>query len=128
MRKKLILLFLCCIAVSMCVHAEEAGKYEEVYAGYGAEVSSYVTQMDGYNLIFVPGDDAVTHTSTNIRAMPGTEAEVVATIDSGNTVKIWGYTDNGWDRVFALTAKNQAVYGYIRGDLLEPAVPEAAAQ
>lgn len=96
--------------------------YNSLSAEYGDRASAYIKQVplkDGtVNQIHSKAINATVDTSTNIRIEPSAEVSVITTIESGTAVKIWGFTDNGWARIYYVTPDGTTIFGYIKSDLL----------
>ena len=122
------------------VYAEEtvSPDYERVYASYGERVESYVYQVDivgtSVDVVITSEGKAHTYTDTNLREGPGVETRSLMVLPTGAQVLVWGYTDNGWTKVFYRSGEGDlpeegqdsgqiVLRGYIKSDLLEKTVP-----
>lgn len=105
---------------TISIHAEEINTYQKISEQYGERSESYITTIGetGINSIFCNGINATVGQSTNVREFPNAESNKVTTIDQQASVKIWGFTDNGWCNVFCKDVNGVLHIGYIRSDLL----------
>ena len=123
-RKCLPVIALLTMAMAPACRADLAENYESTYNTYGDIAESYVKQvplMDGQvKEIHSHYLDAWVDTTTNIRKEPSHETESLVVIDIDEPVKVLGFTDNNWTRVYCVTKDAGPLFGYIRGDLLYP--------
>ena len=135
--KALLVIFMtAAMQVQTPVYAEEtaASDYERVHASYGERVENYVYQVDKagtlVNVVITSEGKAHTYTDTNLREGPGIETRSLMVLPTGAQVLVWGYTDNGWTKVFYRSGEGDlleegqdsgqiVLRGYIKSDLLE---------
>lgn len=102
--------------------ARVSSDYNSIAAEYGDKAASYTKQVplmgSTVNEIHSKCIDAVVDTTTNIRVEPSHEVKSIVVIDIDEPVKILGFTDNDWARVYCITKDGASIFGYIRGDLL----------
>ncbi len=105
--------------------SQDENGYQEMVDSYGESVSGYMYQADaaGEMTDVVVGNDGKAHvyTDTNIREGASDQTTSLAVIPDGTTVLIWGYTQNGWTKIFCKPQGDEStsVYeGYIKSDLL----------
>ena len=134
--KALLVIFVgTAILVQTPVYAEEtaASDYERVHASYGERVENYVYQVDMagtlVDVVITSEGKAHTYTDTNLREGPGIETRSLMVLPTGAQVLVWGYTDNGWTKVFYRSGEGDlpeegqdsgqiVLRGYIKSDLL----------
>lgn len=135
------ILLVCCMGMSLLVPhsflAEEAiaqaPDYDRVLAAYGDSAKNYLYQAEAagkpVSVIITSGGKAHTYTDTNLREGPGVETRSLSVLPADAQVLVWGYTDNGWTKVFYKSdEENQdregqenrkiVINGYIKSDLL----------
>lgn len=101
-------------------------------------MESYVYQVDivgtSVDVVITSEGKAHTYTDTNLREGPGIETRSLIVLPTDAQVLIWGYTDNGWTKVFYRSGEGDlpeegqdsgqiVLCGYIKSDLLEKTVP-----
>ena len=101
-------------------------------------MESYVYQVDivgtSVDVVITSEGKAHTYTDTNLREGPGIETRSLMVLPTGAQVLVWGYTDNGWTKVFYRSGEGDlpeegqdsgqiVLCGYIKSDLLEKTVP-----
>ena len=139
--KALLVIFMtAAMQVQTPVYAEEtvSPDYERVHASYGERAENYVYQVDMagtlVDVVITSEGKAHTYTDTNLREGPGIETRSLMVLPTGAQVLVWGYTDNGWTKVFYRSGEGDlpeegqdsgqiVLRGYIKSDLLEKTVP-----
>lgn len=106
-------------------YADLSDGYERVVSSYGENASKYIISIDDngneVKTVWCMEEDAAVYTETNIRTAPSADVERIATIGTDAKIKVWGYTDTGWCMVWCKDIDGSRYYGYIKGDLLNPA-------
>lgn len=110
--------------MALPVFADVSDGYVRTRAAYGEKAEEYTTQItldngETVNVVRCDAEEVALHTETNVRENPTVESERITTLKADCRVKAWGYTDNGWCRVFCLDNENNRWYGFIKGDLLD---------
>ena len=139
--KALLIIFMgTAMLVQTPIYAEKtaAPDYERVHAAYGQRAENYVYQVDTVgtlvDVVITSEGKAHTYTDTNLREGPGTETRSLMVLPTDAQVLVWGYTDNGWTKVFYRSGEGDlpeegqdsgqiVLRGYIKSDLLEKTVP-----
>ena len=120
--RKILCIFLAIFTVNpiMCM-ADTMQTFESQKESYGDRASDYSVSIpvneDQITLIYCEGNNAKVGTKTNVRILPAPNSPKVGTIDTESKIKIWGFTENGWSKVFC-TENGEEYFGYIRSDLL----------
>ena len=133
------ILLVCCMGMPLLVPhsflAEEAiaqaPDYDRVLAAYGDSAKNYLYQAEAagtpVGVVITSEGKAHTYTDTNLREGPGAETASLAVLPANAQVLIWGYTENGWTKVFYRESdlsgegqeSAQTIFeGYIKTDLL----------
>ncbi len=109
-------------------NSQNVNNYQEMVESYGDNVTGYIYQADAAgeitDVVVGNGGKAYVYTDTNIREGASDQTTSLTVIPDGTTVLIWGYTQNGWTKVFCKSQETQSeeempVYeGYIKSDLL----------
>ena len=100
-------------------------------AAYGDSAKNYLYQAEAagkpVSVIITSGGKAHTYTDTNLREGPGVETRSLSVLPADAQVLVWGYTENGWTKVFYRESdlsgegqeSAQTIFeGYIKTDLL----------
>lgn len=73
-------------------------------APYGERAENYIYQTEAagtpVGVVITSEGKAHTYTDTNLREGPGAETASLAVLPANAQVLIWGYTENGWTKVF----------------------------
>lgn len=104
----------------MCM-ADTQQTYDSQKKDYGDQALDYSVSIpvnEGkISLLYCEGINAKVDTRTNIRVLPDPNSQKVGTVDTEAKIKIWGFTENGWSKVYCTDNENK-YFGYIRSDLL----------
>ena len=105
--------------------ADMSDGFARMSAQYGDKAAAYESKVnydaEDVKVIYCPGEDAAVYTLTHVRTNPSAEVPPATVIDVDSKVKVWGFCDNGWCRVWARTPEGKDYFGWINGDLLNPA-------
>ena len=114
------------VALSTTAMADLSGGFARTEALYGDKAPSYERKVTEYEaedvtMIHCPPEDAVVYTDTHVRTNPSHEVPYDVIILPDSMVKVRGYSNNDWCRVWVKTPDGVDHYGWIRSDLLNPA-------
>lgn len=114
------------VALSTTAMADLSGGFARTEALYGDKAPSYERKVTEYEaedvtMIHCPPEDAVVYTDTHVRTNPSHNVPYDVIILPDSMVKVRGYANNDWCRVWVRTPDGVDHYGWIRSDLLNPA-------
>ena len=135
------ILLACCMGMPALVPhsflAEEAAvrapDEDRVLAASGVGGENYLYQAEAagkpVSVIITSEGKAHTYTDTNLREGPGIETRSLSVLPADAQVLVWGYTENGWTKVFYKSDEDNqdregqenrqiVIKGYIKSGLL----------
>ena len=125
MRKKTGFIAITILLISLTVNIQafaEISKTYETAASEWSDVSSYTYHVKvgetDIEVVKTGPVDAVTNVTANVRSLPDTTGDVLATIDAGTKVKVWGITNNNWYKTFCIDKDGKEIFGYMSATLL----------